>query len=204
MTCESPVCNRVAGAGVVTAQAIRAVFAPLRAAVDHGDIIVGALAGTESAARAGVGSMEFCCLHQAVEEPWIDNAAQESGAGAEGEVYGLLTCEDTRRDGLHALARGFEFAAFALFGVDVHEGHADVAQRHDDGVYAADNAIALGDQAAPLAVDMTRFASAGANHVNVFAVEVGVIKRFDYYWRNSPGVDREDPYMIGKIFGEQL
>lgn len=201
---EAPVCNRMTAATVVTAQTERAVFAPLRATVDHRDVAVRAAARTKAATAAGVGSVELRGLHQPRKEPGIDNPAQKSRTRAESEVHGLLAGKYTGRYGLDPGARDVELLALALFRVYVHEWHANIAQRHNHRVDAADNAAALAHQTAPLAVNMARLAAARADHMDHLAVEISVFQSFYNDWRHAPGIDREYPHMIIEVTGQQL
>ena len=81
---------------MVAAQAERALVAPLRTAVDHGDVAVRAPRGAEPAATAFfLRAAKQARFHQSVEEPWIDEAAEKSGARAERKVNRLLSGGDT-------------------------------------------------------------------------------------------------------------
>ncbi len=202
MSGKAPVGHGMIGASVVTAQTVCTIIVPFGASVNHGNVTIGASACAESASGAGVGNVPFGSAHECSEKPRIHHPAQKSGKGAEREVNSMLTGTYACGNGFNAGYGSLELGLYALFRVDIHEGHTYVAQGHNDGINAADNAVAGGDEAAPLAVDMAGFAAAGADHVDVFTAKVGMFECLDNNWRNSPRVDGEYPYVVGEVIGQ--
>jgi len=148
--------------------------------------------------------VESCGFHQRFEEPRIHHAGEESGARTEVEVDGVLPGGNACGDCPDALAGHAQFFVDKWLRVGVHERHADVASWHDDGVYSTDHSLLSGYELSPLAVDVSGFGAACADHVDELAFEVCVLDVADNYGWHPPGIDGEDPNGVREVGGQQF